>query len=294
MSRELIESVSEGLDGNTLTDPVSTYFRDIGRLPLLNADDEKLLGSQVKHGSQDEAQEARERLIGSNLRLVVSIAKNYLGRGVPLMDLIQEGNIGLMQAVDRFDYRKGYKFSTFATWWIRQRIERAIANQARTIRIPVHMLERINRLTRVSHRLAQKYGREPTNEELAAEIKTSPQKVGEMIKAAQYPLSLEADTGYEDTFLGDLIEDKAVPQPSDIAIKGALKDHLQDLLASISAKERRIIELRFGLVDGRNRTLDEVGQEIGVTRERIRQIEQRALRRLRHPKRSRKLREYLD
>lgn len=294
MRQKLIEG-TEGLDVETPPDSVSTYLHEISCLPLLNADEEKSLGSQIKIGTQDEAQEARGRLITGNLRLVVSIAKNYLGRGMPLMDLIQEGNLGLMRAVDKFDYQKGYKFSTYATWWIRQYITRAIDGQARTIRIPLHMVDKMKRLFRLSHRLTQEYGREPTKEELAAEMQTSPEKIGEMIKATQQPFSLETPIGDEGTtLLGDFIEDKAMPRPPDVAIKGALKEQVHDVLASLSAKEQRVIQLRFGLADGRNRTLDEVGEEFGLTRERIRQIEQSALRKMHHPKRSRKLREYLD
>ncbi len=293
-SQRLTERATGGIDVERLPDPVWIYVHEIGSLPLLDAEEEKLLGSQVKYGSKSEAQEARQRLIRANLRLVVSIAKNYVSRGLPLMDLIQEGNIGLIRAVDKFDYRKGYKFSTHATWWIRQSITRAIADQVRTIRIPVHMVETINRLFSISHGLAQEYGREPTEKELATEMQTSPKKVGEIIKAAQQPISLETPIGEErDRYLSDFIEDKK-PQPAEVAINRALKEQLQDLLASLSAKERRVIELRFGLDDDRSRTLEEVGWEFGVTRERIRQIENKALRKLRHPKRSRKLREYLE
>jgi len=295
MRQELIERGTEGSNVEMLPDSVSVYLHEIAQVPLLSAEEEKLLGSQLKHGTQDEAQEARGHFIGGNLRLVVSIAKNYVGRGLPLMDLIQEGNLGLMRAVDKFDYQRGYKFSTYATWWIRQGITRVIADQARTIRIPAHMVDKINRLFRISHHLTQEYGREPTKEELAAEMQTSPEKIREIIKASRYPLSLEAPIGNEDTASpGDFIEDKAMPHPLDVVIKEALKEQVQDVLASLSVKERRIMELRFGLVDGRNRTLDEVGREFDLTRERIRQIEGKALRKLRHPKRSRKLREYLD
>jgi len=294
-SQELIETASESSEVQMLPESVSTYFQQIGRFPLLNAEDEKLLGSQVKHGGKDEAQDAKRRLIEANLRLVVSIAKNYLGWGLPLMDLIQEGNIGLMRAVDRFDYRRGCKFSTYATWWIRQAINRAIADKARTIRIPVHMAQVINRLFTVSHGLVQEYGREPTEKELAAEMQTLPNKVEEIIKATQYPASLETPIGEDgDCCLGDFVEDKTMPHPAEVATSELLKEQLHDLLASLSAKEQRVIELRFGLGDGRRRTLEEVGQEFGVTRERIRQIESKALRKLRHPRHSRKLREYLD
>jgi len=285
----------ESLDGEMLPEPVTMYLHEITRLPLLDAEEEKLLGSQLKHGSKDEAEEARRHLIEANLRLVVSIAKNYVGRGLPLMDLIQEGNIGLMRAVSKFDYRRGYKFSTVATWWIRQNITRAVANQSRVIRVPVHMVDRINRLSYISYSLTQQYGREPTKEELATAMQTSPKKVGEIIKAKQQPVSLETPVGEEaHRYLIDLIEDKKLAQPSEVALGAALKEQLQDVLASLSAKEQRVIELRFGLGDGVRRTLEEVGREFGVTRERIRQIENKALRKLRHPKRSRKLREYLD
>jgi RNA polymerase primary sigma factor len=285
----------ESLEGEMLPEPVTMYLHEITRLPLLEAEEEKLLGSQLKLGSQDEAQEAKRRLIEANLRLVVSVAKKHIGRGLPLIDMIQEGNIGLMRGVDRFDYRRGYKFSTYATWWIRQSITRAVANQSRVIRVPVHMVDRINRLLSISHSLTQQYGREPTKEELATAMQTSPKKVGEIIKARQQPVSLETPVGEEsDSYLADLIEDKKLAQPSEVALGAALKEQLQDVLASLSAKERLVIELRFGLGDGVMRTLEEVGREFGVTRERIRQIENKAIKKLRHPKRSRKLREYLD
>jgi len=294
MSRRLIDRVTQILDVEKLPDAVSTYLYEISRFSLLNAEEEKSLARQVKHGSNDEAQEARRRLIVANLRLVVSIAKKYVGQGLSLMDLIQEGNMGLMRAIDKFDYRRGYKFSTYATWWIWQGITRAVGNQARTIRIPVCMVGTINRLFRISNRLAQEYGREPTKKELAAEMQTSTKKVRQIIKAAQQAVSLEKPIGEEgDTFVGDFVEDKQ-PQPAELAVKVALKEELRDVLMSLPAKERRVIELRFGLGDGRSRTLEEVGRYFGVTRERIRQIENKALRRLRHPKRSRKLREYLE
>jgi len=283
------------LDAKTLPDSISLYLNEISKIPLLDAEEEKLLASQVKHGSKDEAEEARRHLIVANLRLVVSIAKRYLGRGLSLMDLIQEGNLGLIRAVDKFDYREGYKFSTYATWWIRQSITRAIANQARTIRLPVHMVSAINHLLRTKYSLTQEYGREPTEEELAAEMHLSPKKVSQIIKATKHISSLEMPIGEEgDTSLGNLVEDKESPQPADLATKVALKEELQDVLASLPAKERRVIELRFGLGDGRNRTLGEVGQELGVTRERIRQIENKVIRKLRRPMHSRKLHEYLE
>jgi len=294
-SQGLTEKITRGADTETPPDSVNAYLKEIGNFRLLSAEEEKVLGSQVKHGSKDEAQEARRHLIEANLRLVVSIAKHYIGQGLPLMDLIQEGNIGLIRAVDRFDYQRGYKFSTYATWWIRQSITRAIPNQSRTIRIPVHMMGSISHLLRVRSGLAQEYGREPTEEEMATEMQTSPRKIGEIIKANQQAFSLDAPIGEEGhSYLGDFVEDKSLPQPAEVATDRALEEELQDLLASLPEKERRVIELRFGLGDGRSRTLEEVGQEFGLTRERIRQIEAKALRKLRHRKYSRKLREYLD
>jgi len=284
--------------GQKLTPPdsVSMYLGEITQVPLLNAEEEKLLGRQIKHGSKSEAQEDRGRLVVANLRLVVSIAKKYIGWGLPLMDLIQEGNIGLIRAVDKFDYQKGYKFSNYATWWIRQGITRAIANKSRTVRIPVHIVETIRRLSAITHSLAQQYGREPTEKELAAEMQTSPKKVGQIIKAAQQPVSLDAPVGEKEdnSPLSDFIRDKITPQPAEVAMNELLKEQLEDVLASLSARERRVIELRFGLGDDRSHTLAEAGQELGVTGARIRQIENRAFRKLRHPRHSRKLREYLD
>lgn len=294
-SQGLTEKITRGADTETPPDSVNAYLKEIGNFRLLSAEEEKVLGSQVKHGSKDEAQEARRHLIEANLRLVVSIAKHYIGQGLPLMDLIQEGNIGLIRAVDRFDYQRGYKFSTYATWWIRQSITRAITNQARTIRLPAHMVDEVNRLFRTRCSLNQEYGREPTEQELAAKMHLSPKKVSQIIKATKHLSSLEMPIGEEgSTCLGDLIEDKESPQPAELAAKVALKEELQDVLAELPAKERRVIELRFGLGDGRNRTLEEVGQELGVTRERIRQIQGKVLGKLRHPKRSRKLHEYLE
>jgi RNA polymerase primary sigma factor len=295
-SQTLTEKVTESTDVEMLPESATMYLREIARFPLLSAEEEKLLGGQIKHGSEDEAHEARRRLIEGNLRLVVSVAKNYLGRGLSLMDLIQEGNLGLMRAVNKFDYRKGYKFSTYATWWIRQAINRAIADKARSIRIPVHMMDAINRLLRVSHGLTQEYGREPNKQELAGGMQTSLEKVNQISKAAQYPVSLEYHLGEEadgDT-LADFVEDKTMPQPIEVAANGLLKEQLDDILELLPVKEHRVIELRFGLGDGRSRTLDEVGQEFGVTRERIRQIERKALGKLRHIKRSRQLREYIE
>jgi RNA polymerase primary sigma factor len=289
------QKVIRNPDVETLPEPVTMYLHEIDRFPLVDAEEEKVLGSQVKHGGKNEAQEARRRLIEANLRLVVSIAKKYIGQGLPLMDLIQEGNIGLIRAVDKFDYRRGCKFSTHAMWWIRQNINRAVADQSRTIRIPVHMMGKIKRLFRISHSLIQQYGREPTKEELATEMRTSPSKVEQMTKASQHPVSLETPTGDEgDCRLGDSVEDKTMQMPTEVAANKLLKEQLDDILALLPVKERHVIELRFGLVNGRSRTLDEVGQEFGVTRERIRQIEAKALRKLRHPRRSRKLREYLE
>jgi RNA polymerase primary sigma factor len=293
--QELTEKVIQGMDTETLPDPVRLYLREIGNFSLLSAEEEKVLGSQVKHGSRDEAQEARQRLIEANLRMVVSIAKHYIGQRLSLMDLIQEGNLGLIRAVSRFNYQRGYKFSTYATWWIRQSITRAIANQSRTIRVPVHMTGSISRLLRVSNDLTQEYGREPTDEELATEMQTSPMKIGEIMRAARQPVSLDAPIAEgEDSYIGDFVEDERLPQPAELAIESTMEEELRNVVVTLPPKERRVIELRFGLVDGHSLTLEEVGWEFAVTRERIRQIEGKALRKLRHPKRSRKLREYLD
>jgi RNA polymerase primary sigma factor len=293
--QELKTSVFGNTEAEALSGSVAMYLREIGRFPLLNAKEEKLLGKQIRHGNQGEAQRARDRLIAANLRLAVSVARKYIGRGIPLMDLIQEGNIGLIRAVDKFDYQKGYKFSTYATWWIRQSISRALADHARTIRLPVHMIEKLSNMLRISHGLIQVYGREPTKEELAEAMQVSTEKVAQIMQASRTPVSLETPVGQEDGEpLGNFFEDVTTLQPADIATNKLLREQLDGVLSSLTIKERRVIELRFGLVDGHSRTLDEVGQEFGVTRERIRQIENRALRKLRHPKRSRKLREYLD
>jgi len=292
----LVDKIAENSDMGTLHESATMYLHEIARFPLLSAEEEKLLGSQLEHSSKNESQEARQRLIEGNLRLVVSIAKKYVGRGLSLMDLIQEGNLGLMKTVNKFDYRRGYKFSTYAIWWIRQSINLAIADKARTIRIPVHMMDKIGSLLRISHSLAQEYGREPTEKELAVQMETSIEKVCQITRAAQYPVSLEYHIGEEadsDT-LADFIEDKTMPQPAEVATNELLKEQLNEILASLPPKERRVVELRFGLGDGRRRTLEEVGQQFNVTRERVRQIEGKALRKLRHPSRSRKLKDYLQ
>jgi len=279
-----------------LPESVTTYFHEIARFPLLNAEQEKQLGWQIEHGNTAEAQESKRRLIEGNLRLVVSIAKRYVGRGLPLMDLVQEGNIGLMRAVNKFDYRRGYKFSTIASWWIRQSINRAVADKARTIRVPAYMMDSINRLLRVSHGLTQKYGREPSNQELAAEMGISLEKIEQIKKVAQHPVSLETPVGKEENsdLLHDFIKDEKILQPVEVAADEMLKEQLKEILASLPARERRVIELRFGLIDDCRRTLEEVGKEFGVTRERVRQIERKALARLRHPRSSQKLKGYLE
>ncbi len=316
----------EGID-----DPVRMYLREIGRVNLLTAEDEIRLAKAMEAGELararlseislrlttalltldermglleerrlvqvdfDNGERARRRLTEANLRLVVSVAKKYIGRGMSLLDLIQEGNIGLIRAVEKFDYTKGYKFSTYATWWIRQAITRSIADQARTIRIPVHMVETINRLVRTSRRLLQELGREPTSEEIAEEMGIAAEKVRDIMKVSQEPVSLETPIGEEeDSHLGDFIEDHSMVAPSDAASHQLLKEQVEDVLDSLSSRERKVLQLRFGLDDGRSRTLEEVGREFGVTRERIRQIEAKALRKLRHPSRSKKLRAYLE
>ena len=272
-------------------DPVRMYLKEIGKVPLLSAEEEIELAQRMEEGDQ----EAKKRLAEANLRLVVSIAKRYVGRGMLFLDLIQEGNLGLIKAVEKFDYRKGYKFSTYATWWIRQAITRAIADQARTIRIPVHMVETINKLIRVSRQLLQELGREPTPEEIAEEMNMPVDRVREILKISQEPVSLETPIGEEeDSHLGDFIQDDNVPVPSDAAAFTLLKEQLVEVLGTLTEREQKVLRLRFGLDDGRARTLEEVGKEFNVTRERIRQIEAKALRKLRHPSRSRKLKDYLD
>ena len=281
-------SVPEGV---SIEDPVRMYLKEIGKVSLLTADEEIELAKRMEQGDED----AKKRLAEANLRLVVSIAKRYVGRGMLFLDLIQEGNLGLIKAVEKFDYRKGYKFSTYATWWIRQAITRAIADQARTIRSPVHMVETINKLIRVSRQLLQELGREPTPEEIAEEMKMPVDRVREILKISQEPVSLETPIGEEeDSHLGDFIQDDNVPVPADAAAFTLLKEQLIEVLGTLTEREQKVLRLRFGLDDGRARTLEEVGKEFNVTRERIRQIEAKALRKLRHPSRSRKLKDYLD
>lgn len=278
-------------DGVSIEDPVRMYLKEIGKVPLLSAEEEIELAKRMELGDQ----ESKKRLAEANLRLVVSIAKRYVGRGMLFLDLIQEGNLGLIKAVEKFDYRKGYKFSTYATWWIRQAITRAIADQARTIRIPVHMVETINKLIRVSRQLLQELGREPTPEEIAEEMNMPVERVREILKISQEPVSLETPIGEEeDSHLGDFIQDDNVPVPADAAAFTLLKEQLVEVLGTLTEREQKVLRLRFGLDDGRARTLEEVGKEFNVTRERIRQIEAKALRKLRHPSRSRKLKDYLD
>ncbi|SPU22017.1 RNA polymerase sigma factor RpoD [Niallia circulans] len=277
--------------GIKINDPVRMYLKEIGRVPLLSAEEEIDLAKRIEQGDE----EAKKRLAEANLRLVVSIAKRYVGRGMLFLDLIQEGNMGLIKAVEKFDYDKGFKFSTYATWWIRQAITRAIADQARTIRIPVHMVETINKLIRVQRQLLQDYGREPTPEEVGKEMDLSPDKVREILKIAQEPVSLETPIGEEDdSHLGDFIEDQEALAPSDAAAYELLKEQLEDVLDTLTDREENVLRLRFGLDDGRTRTLEEVGKVFGVTRERIRQIEAKALRKLRHPSRSKRLKDFLD
>ena len=306
-------------EGTNIEDPVRMYLKEIGKVPLLSADEEVELAKKMERGDKaaqqleeygdelddDKRKEledlvaqgdaAKKKLAEANLRLVVSIAKRYVGRGMLFLDLIQEGNLGLIKAVEKFDYNKGYKFSTYATWWIRQAITRAIADQARTIRIPVHMVETINKLIRVSRQLLQELGREPTPEEIAAEMDIPVERVREILKISQEPVSLETPIGEEeDSHLGDFIQDENVPVPAEAAASSLLREQLQEVLSTLTEREQMVLRLRFGLDDDRSRTLEEVGKEFNVTRERIRQIEAKALRKLRHPSRSRKLRDYLD
>ena len=289
------EPLPEDLDlmpeGISIDDPVRMYLKEIGRVPLLTAEEEIEIAQRMEQGDE----EAKKKLAEANLRLVVSIAKRYVGRGMLFLDLIQEGNLGLIKAVEKFDYRKGYKFSTYATWWIRQAITRAIADQARTIRIPVHMVETINKLSRVSRQLLQEYGREPTPDEIAKSMGISETKVREIIKIAQEPVSLETPIGEEeDSHLGDFLEDESALAPAEAASHALMKEQLWDVLETLTPREEKVLRLRFGLDDGHQRTLEEVGKEFQVTRERIRQIEAKALRKLRHPSRSKKLKDYLD
>ena len=278
-------------DGISIEDPVRMYLKEIGKVPLLSAEEEVELAKRMAEGDED----AKKRLAEANLRLVVSIAKRYVGRGMLFLDLIQEGNLGLIKAVEKFDYQKGFKFSTYATWWIRQAITRAIADQARTIRIPVHMVETINKLIRVSRQLLQELGREPLPEEIAEELDMPVERVREILKISQEPVSLETPIGEEeDSHLGDFIQDDNVPVPAEAAAATLLKEQLGEVLDTLTDREQKVLRLRFGMNDGRARTLEEVGKEFDVTRERIRQIEAKALRKLRHPSRSRKLRDYLD
>lgn len=286
-----LESDIGGTEGVAIDDPVRMYLKEIGKVPLLSAAEEIEIAKRMGDGDQD----AKKQLAEANLRLVVSVAKRYVGRGMLFLDLIQEGNLGLIKAVEKFDYRKGYKFSTYATWWIRQAITRAIADQARTIRIPVHMVETINKLIRVNRQLLQEYGREPRPDEIAREMGISEEKVREIIKVAQEPVSLETPIGEEeDSHLGDFIPDDDAPAPAEVAAFTLLKEQLMEVLDTLTTREEKVLRLRFGLDDGKARTLEEVGREFNVTRERIRQIEAKALRKLRHPSRSKKLKDFLE
>ena len=288
---KLDEITDTSYEGVNVDDPVRMYLREIGRIPLLTFEQELDYAKRILDGDE----EAKQELAESNLRLVVSIAKKYVGRGMLFLDLIQEGNMGLIKAVEKFDYTKGFKFSTYATWWIRQAITRAIADQARTIRIPVHMVETINKLIRVSRQLLQELGRDPKPEEIAKEMDMTEEKVREIMKIAQDPVSLETPIGEEeDSHLGDFIPDDDAPAPAEAAAYSLLKEQIEEVLGSLNEREQKVLKLRFGLEDGRARTLEEVGKEFDVTRERIRQIEAKALRKLRHPSRSKKLRDYLD
>ena len=280
-------------DGVSSDDPVRLYLKEIGKYPLLTTEEEIALAKQIAEGTPEEQAAAKKKLSEANLRLVVSIAKRYVGRGMQFLDLIQEGNLGLIKAAEKFDYTKGYKFSTYATWWVRQAITRAIADQARTIRIPVHMVETINKLIRVNRQLAQELGRDPTPAEIAKEMGISESKVREIIKIAQEPVSLETPIGEEeDSHLGDFIEDENAPAPAEVASNAMMREQLQEVLPTLTPREEKVIRLRFGLEDGQAHTLEEVGKEFNVTRERIRQIEAKALRKIRHPGRSKKLRDY--
>ena len=282
-------------DGVSSDDPVRLYLKEIGKYPLLTTEEEIALAKQIAEGTPEEQAAAKKKLSEANLRLVVSIAKRYVGRGMQFLDLIQEGNLGLIKAAEKFDYTKGYKFSTYATWWVRQAITRAIADQARTIRIPVHMVETINKLIRVNRQLAQELGRDPTPAEIAKEMGISESKVREIIKIAQEPVSLETPIGEEeDSHLGDFIPDDEMPAPVEAATSTMLNEQLMDVLSSLTPREEKVLRLRFGIDDGRQRTLEEVGKEFNVTRERIRQIEAKALRKLRHPSRSRRLKDFLE
>ena len=286
-----IENTLAAVEGVNIDDPVRMYLREIGKVPLLTASEEVEIARRMAEGDP----EAKRQLAEANLRLVVSIAKRYVGRGMLFLDLIQEGNLGLIKAVEKFDYRKGYKFSTYATWWIRQAITRAIADQARTIRIPVHMVETINKLIRVNRQLVQEYGRDPRPDEIAREMGVSEEKVREIIKIAQEPVSLETPIGEEDdSHLGDFIEDQDAPAPAEAVAVTLLKEQLMDVLNSLTPREAKVLRLRYGLDDGKARTLEEVGKEFNVTRERIRQIEAKALRKLRHPSRSKRLKDFLE
>ena len=292
-SEDIAETDSKLVDteGTTVDDPVRMYLKEIGRIPLLSIEEETELAKRMAEGDE----EAKHKLEEANLRLVVSVAKRYVGRGMQLLDLIQEGNLGLIKAVDKFDYRKGFKFSTYATWWIRQAITRAIADQARTIRIPVHMVETINKVIRVSRQLLQELGHDPTPEEISAQMNMPVDKVREILKIAQEPVSLETPIGEEeDSHLGDFIPDEGASEPSEAASFTLLKEQLVDVLSTLTPREEKVLKLRFGIEDGRTRTLEEVGKEFNVTRERIRQIEAKALRKLRHPSRSKKLKDFLN
>jgi len=291
MNTSLDLEASLSTDGISIDDPVKVYLKEIGRVPLLSTEEEIELATRMAQGDAF----ARKRLSEANLRLVVSIAKRYVGRGMQFLDLIQEGNLGLIKAVEKFDHTKGFKFSTYATWWIRQAITRAIADQARTIRIPVHMVETINKVKKVSSQLLHKNGHEPTAEEIAEELEMPVEKVREIIRVAQEPVSLETPIGEEeDSHLGDFIQDDEAPAPAEVASHTLLKEQLSDVLSTLTEREEKVLRLRFGLEDGRSRTLEEVGKEFNVTRERIRQIEAKALRKLRHPSRSKRLKDFLD